>query len=183
MAKSEKPVLLALLRGINVGGNKKVPMETLRKLAEDAGYRSVKTYINSGNLLFRTDVAPAKVEAQLEKAIAKEFGFTVDVVVRTAEAWSAYAKKSGFPDAAPNLLHLVVAKQTIARGVAGALTALAKDGERVKVLEDALWIDFASGAGRSKLTPTALDKHAGCPMTARNWNTVQKLAELASALE
>ncbi|MFT3712969.1 MAG: DUF1697 domain-containing protein [Archangium sp.] len=186
MATSGKPVLVALLRGINVGGNKKVPMETLRKLAEKAGFTSVKTYINSGNLLFRTGDAPAKVEATLEKAIAKEFGFTVDVVVRTADAWEQYAKKSGFPDVEktrPNLLLLGLAKSPVAKGAAEALNALAKDGERVKAIKDALWIDYAEALGRSKLTPAALDKHTGSPVTGRNWNTVLKLAELMRELE
>jgi uncharacterized protein (DUF1697 family) len=186
MAKTEKPVLLALLRGINVGGNKKVPMETLRRLAEQAGFTSVKTYINSGNLFFRTSEAPAKVEVVLEKAIAKEFGFTVDVVVRTADAWEQYAKNSGFPEieaTRPNLLMLGVAKAPIAKGAAEALNALAKDGERVKAAKDALWIDYADAIGRSKLSPAALDKHAGSPVTGRNWNTVLKLAELMRALD
>lgn len=176
-----QPVLLALLRGINVGGNKKVPMEELRALAVNAGYVDPKTYINSGNLYFRTGDAPRKVEATLEKAIAKHFGFSVDVVVRTQAEWEAYAKKSGFPDVEKtraNLLLLGVAKAPVAKGAADALNALAKSGERVKAVKDALWIDYADGVGRSKLSPAALDKHAGSPVTSRNWNTVLKLAEL-----
>lgn len=180
-----KPVMLALLRGINVGGNKKVPMEVLRALAEQAGYESARTYINSGNLMFRTSEPREKVEATLEKAIAKKFGFTVDVVVRSLDEWEQYAKKSGFPDAEkarPNLLHLAVAKAPIAKGAAEVLERVAKDGERVKALRDALWLDYADGVGRSKLSPAVLDKHAGSSVTARNWNTVLKLAELMRAL-
>jgi uncharacterized protein (DUF1697 family) len=175
-------ILVALLRGINVGGNKKVPMDELRALAEEAGYGSVQTYINSGNLVFTSTATPAHVEATLEQALAKRFGFEVSVVVRTAEQWAKYAAKSLFPDAQaqrPNLLHLAVGKRPIAKGAAEALTALGAAGERVKALPDALWIDYVGGAGRSKLSPAALDKHAGSPVTARNWNTVVKLAELA----
>lgn len=185
MAPMAKPVQLALLRGINVGGNKKVPMEELRSLAEAAGYANVKTYINSGNLMFRAADPREELEATLEQAIAKKFGFTVDVVVRSLDEWEQYAKKSGFPDAEkarPNLLHLAVAKAPIAKGAAEALERVAKDGERVKALKDALWLDYADGVGRSKLSPAVLDKHAGSPVTARNWNTVLKLAELMRAL-
>lgn len=185
MAKSEKPVLLALLRGINVGGNKLVDMKQLATLATKAGYANAKTYINSGNLMFRTSEPRAKVEATLEKAIEKHFGFSVDVVVRTQDEWEAYAKKSGFPEieaTRAKMLLLGVAKQPVAKGAAEALNAIAKDGERVKAIKDALWIDYGESLGRSKLTPAALDKNVGSPVTGRNWNTVLKLAELMREL-
>lgn len=185
MAKSERPVLLALLRGINVGGNKLVDMKQLVGLATKAGYANAKTYINSGNLMFRTSEPRAKVEATLEKAIAKHFGFSVDVVVRTQDEWDGYAKKSGFPESEETrakMLLLGVAKLPIAKGAADALNALAQSGERVKAVKDALWIDYGEGLGRSKLSPGALDKHAGSPVTGRNWNTVLKLAELMREL-
>lgn len=184
-ARPAAPVLLGLLRGINVGGNKKVPMADLRTLAEGLGLQNVRTYINSGNLLFRSDLEPAAAELALERAIERRFGFPVEVVVRTAEAWERYAAKSTFPDAEvtrPKVLHLAVAKQPLAKGAAAALQAAARGGERVHALADALWIDFGESVARSKLSPAVLDRHAGSTVTARNWRTVQTLAELARAL-
>src|SRR5262245_16850824 len=106
--------MIALLRGINVGGNRKVPMAELRQIASEAGLEEVETYIQSGNLTFATTQTPAAAEAALEKAIEEKFGFAVDVVVRTAAQWARYAAGSPFPDAAkerPNILHLGLSKK------------------------------------------------------------------------
>ena len=80
---------VALLRGINVGGNKKVPMAELRALGEKLGWRQVATYIQSGNVVFAGGGGAAAAERALEQAIEKRFGFPVPVVVRTAAQWRA----------------------------------------------------------------------------------------------
>lgn len=178
--------MLAFLRGINVGGNKLVPMAELRSLATGLGFGDVETFIQSGNLIFTTDLAPAAVESALERAIAKKFGFTVDVVVRTAEQWRSYAAGSPFTDAAaerPNMLHLGLAKAAVRPGAREALAKYAQAGERVHAAGDCLWIDYAASVGRSKLSPTVLDRAVGSTVTARNWRTVQKLSELVAARE
>jgi uncharacterized protein (DUF1697 family) len=92
--------MVALLRGINVGGNRKVPMPELCALAAIAGLADVKHYINSGNIVFEAGkLKPDHVAAELEKAIEKRFGFLVDVIVRTATQWKKYAAGSPFPEA------------------------------------------------------------------------------------
>ena len=174
--------MIALLRGINVGGHKKVPMAELRELASGLGLDDVTTYIQSGNLLFDTSTDPADVETSLEQAIADHFGFSVDVVVRTNARWLEYAASSPFPDAEtdrPNLLHLALCKHAVPDDALEKLTPYASANERIIAIDDALWIDFATSVGTSKLTPKVLDRAAGSPVTARNWRTVQKLAELA----
>src|SRR5262245_22052760 len=111
--------MVALLRGINVGGKRIVPMAELRAIADRLGYDEVETYIQSGNLVFAAKVDPAAAERALENAIEKKMGFFVDVVVRTAAAWKKYAGKTAFPDAAearPNLLHLALCKRKPAPG-------------------------------------------------------------------
>lgn len=77
-------IYVALLRGINVGGNHKVPMAELKKVCEKLGFTDVRTYINSGNVIFNTSGSVAKIDATLEEALKKKFGFDVPVVVRTA---------------------------------------------------------------------------------------------------
>ena len=172
---------LALLRGINVGGNKKVPMATLRELAGKLGYSEVTTYIQSGNLLVTATVGAAELTQALEQSIAKTFGFSVEVIVRTAAQWHAYQQQPGFSDAAnqrPNLLLLGSAKARIKAGCVDELTRYAKAGERIAIANDAIWVDFAGGVGKSKLTPAVIDRAAGSTVTMRNWTTVQTLAEL-----
>lgn len=171
--------MVALLRGINVGGNRKVPMAELRALAEQAGLADVATYIQSGNVVFGSTKTPELVATTLEAAIEKKFGFFVDVVVRTQAQWATYAQSCPFAEAAaerPKLLHLALSRKPPARGAAEALQARCSAGETLSLVGDALWVDFAGGVARSKLTPAALDKAVGSTVTARNWTTVQQLA-------
>ena len=168
---------VALLRAINVGG-RQLPMADLRALAGELGLRDAATFIASGNLLFSAADAPAVLEARLEEAIAARFGFHADTIVRSAAQWAGYAARNPFPDAAPKMVHLGLTKRPPLPDAAETLKARAQAGERILVAGDAVWIDFGAGVARSKLTPAALDKAAGSPLTARNWNTVVKLAEL-----
>lgn len=177
MAASERCV--ALLRGINVGGNNRVPMAELRELAVELGWSDVETYIQSGNLLFRGPGELPTLEAELEAAIERRFGFAVPTVVRSRRAWAAYVAGNPLVEASrvePKLVHLALAKRPPAAGAVEALRARAADGERIEGVADALWIHYPQGAGRSKLTPTLFDRLAGSPVTARNWNTVLELA-------
>jgi uncharacterized protein (DUF1697 family) len=175
--------MVALLRGINVGGHKKVPMQQLRELAIGIGGQDVATYIQSGNLVLSTTMAPVDVEVALEQALRARFGFDVDVVVRTASQWQVYAGGTPFPDAEaerPHMLLLGLAKLPLKPGAAEGLRAYARAGERVEVRGDALWVDLPAGAGTSKVTPAVLDRLVGSSVTTRNWRTVQKLAAMSA---
>lgn len=177
-------VLVALLRGINVGGHKKVPMAELRTLAEGLGCERVASYIQSGNLVVKTTLKARTFEQALQDAVANHFGFSVEVVVRTAREWQGYAAGSPFADAErerPHLLHLGVAKRKLKADCLVTLHPYAKH-EVVHALGDAFWIDFVDGVARSKLTPAVLDRSAGSPVTARNFRTVLKLDEMAREL-
>lgn len=184
MADDEE-VRIALLRGINVGGNRKVPMAELRGLAAQLGWQDVESYIQSGNLVFRSAGTAAAAEAALEEALQGRFGFSVDVVVRSAGEWRRFASGSPFPDAEqerPNLLHLALPKAPPQAGALERLRPYAKAGERIELRDEALWIDFVGGVAKSRLTPGVLERVVGSTVTARNWRTVQKLAEMARAL-
>jgi uncharacterized protein (DUF1697 family) len=179
---SRHDTYIALLRGINVGGHNKVPMAELRSLCEDLGWEDVQSYIQSGNLVFSAAGKPAALEKKLAGAIEKHFGLSVPVVVRAASTWPCYVGGNPFPAASkkePNLVLLHLSQKPPKRGCANAILERAVGGERVTAVGDALWIHFKSGIARSKLTPVVLDRIVGSPVTARNWRTVLKLAELA----
>lgn len=182
-ARSRTGRHVALLRGINVGGNKKVPMAELRALAEALGWGSVATWIQSGNLVFEAKGKSPVLGRALEQAIAGHFGFAVPVVVCTAAQWRAWAAASPFADAAaerPNLLHLGVAKSTPKADTAKALAPYCTQGERVVVRDGALWIDYVGGVARSKVTPAVLDHCVGSTVTLRNWKSAQAIAAMAA---
>jgi uncharacterized protein (DUF1697 family) len=186
LASASPTPMVALLRGINVGGNKKMPMQELRRLAVELGFGAVSTYIQSGNLVFAGRIEPSAAERALEVAIHQHFGFAVEVVVRTAHQWQFYAARSPFRDAEqdhPNHLLLGLAKRPLKAGAATALQPYALAGERISVLKDAIWIDYPVAIAGSKLSPAVLDRAIGSTVTARNWRTVQKLAAMLRAVD
>jgi uncharacterized protein (DUF1697 family) len=171
---------VALLRAVNVGGAK-VPMAQLREVCTGLGWREVETYIQSGNVVFESDAAAPDLEAALEQAVERHFGLKRPVMVRSAAQWAGYAGGTPFPEQErdqPNCLLLGVAKGPVAPGAAAALQARGVAGEQVRQSDDALWFWFPDGSGVSKLTPAAIDKAAGSPVTSRNWRTVCKLQEM-----
>ena len=96
-------IKIALLRGINVGGRKKVPMADLRTLCTKLGYQSVQSYIQSGNLVFQSDRDDRTIERELSDAIQSKFGFSVSVMVRSGSQWAEYVASNPFPEAALGL--------------------------------------------------------------------------------
>ncbi len=172
---------IALLRGINVGGNRKVAMPKLRELCAKAGLPDVQTYVNSGNLVFAAKDKAGRLEERIEAAIAAHHGFKVDVIVRSAKEWSGYVRGNPFPDASekhPHLVHLLVPKRPLGCEVIAAFSAKAAGDERVESVGEVVWVYYAQGAARSKLAVVP----GRTPVTARNWRTVLKLAEMAGAL-
>lgn len=171
---------IVLLRGVNVGGNNKVPMAELRATCEKEGFANARTYVNSGNLVIEGKGTAASVEKTVEGILVKRFKVEVPVVVRTAAQWPAYVKGNPFPKAVPQVVQLGLSKTPPLPGCAKAIAERAADGEQVKVIGDAVWILFAQGVGKSKVSPAFLDKAAGSPLTMRNWNTVQELGKMAN---
>jgi uncharacterized protein (DUF1697 family) len=165
---------VALLRGVNLG-KRQVIMSELRELIEGAGFSDVRTLLASGNLVLRSKLSGAKLEVKLEKVIFQGLELKTDVFVRDADQLEAIVAANPFkPFAKTNPNFLVV---NFMRGAASAaeLEAMAKTaltGEEVKQGKDCLYIKFPKGQGQSKLKMPKLG-------TARNWNTVTKLAAMA----
>jgi uncharacterized protein (DUF1697 family) len=173
---------IALLRGINVSGRNMIAMPELRSLCAHLGWVDVQSYIQSGNLVFKANSAPPKLEEALEDAITQYFGLTIPIIVRAATAWPAYVQGNPFPDAsqsAPNAVLLALAKAPPKEDAVEKLRERATNGERIIQVDDALWLHFGAGVAKSKLSPAVLDRLVGSPVTARNWRTVLKLHEMA----
>jgi uncharacterized protein (DUF1697 family) len=172
---------IALLRGINVGGNNKIAMPELRALCEELGWSDVQSYIQSGNLVFAAAGSAAEHEAALEAAILRHFGLAIAVMVRAGADWPAYVRGNPFPAASerePNLVMLALPKLPPRPETLLQLRERAKNGELIEQAGDALWFHYAEGVARSKLAPALIDRLVGSPVTARNWRTVLKLAEM-----
>jgi uncharacterized protein (DUF1697 family) len=171
---------IALLRAVNVGG-RKLPMAELRALCGDLGWKDVGTYVQSGNIVFAAPGRAGELEATLEKAVESRFGFHSDAMVRSAVQWRSLIGASPYREEAerePGRVLVGVPKRSIAPGAADAIAARAGAGERVEAAGGALWFHYPDGVGRSKLTPSLIDRLAGSPVTARNWRTVLALSEM-----
>lgn len=179
------PDWVALMRGINVGSTRKLPMVELRDLCGELGWAGAETYIQSGNLIVDAPGDAVSVRTMLEDAIAAHFGLKVDVIVRAAREWDGHVRANPFADdaaALPKLVHLCLSRDPLKDDAVAALRERANAGERIEAVNGALWIDFGdSGVARSKLTPGYIDKCAGSPVTARNWNSVLRIRDMIAA--
>jgi len=166
---------VALLRAVNVGGTGKLPMTELKSMCEAAGCKSVKTYIASGNVVFQSPKSEAQVKAALEKALAAYAGKPVGVMVRTAAEMAAVLEKNPFKKMPGNR---VVAFFLDAALAGDALNNLANQtSEELQLGVREIYGYYPDGMGTSKLRIPAAKTG-----TARNMNTVAKLAEMAAAL-
>ncbi|QDY79611.1 DUF1697 domain-containing protein [Streptomyces qinzhouensis] len=173
----------ALLRGINVGGHRKVPMAELRAVLEGLGHGGVATYLQSGNAVFTSDATDEDALARaLEQAMEQHFGFTVDCLVRGAGYLRAVVDDCPFPAAEleAKQLHVTYFSAPVTAERFAAVDRGAHAPEDFRTGDRALYLYAPQGLGRSKLAD-ALARPAvtrGLVATTRNWNTVVKLAEL-----
>ncbi len=172
---------LALLRGVNVGGNKLVAMADLRHFLEALGFVSPRSLLQSGNLIFESGARPvAGLERLLDAEAEKRLGLKTTFFVRTAKEWSAIIAGNPFPDEArrdPGHLLVLCLRAAPPAGAAKALAAAITGREVVRSDGRQAYIVYPDGVGRSRLTTALLDKTLGRG-TARNWNTVLKLGAL-----
>jgi uncharacterized protein (DUF1697 family) len=162
---------VALLRGVNLG-KRQLKMEDLRRVAAELGLDDPKTYIASGNLLFGSAKSETALKKQLEAALAEHMGARVGVMLRTAAELEAVAKANPFADEAQNFTVAIFLDE--APGKDALQAAKNVDGERMAVGKREIYVHYPRGQGQSRLRIPAADTG-----TARNMNTVAKLAELA----
>ncbi len=174
---------IVLLRGINVGGKNRLPMKSLASLLEDIGFSDVRTYIQSGNVVLRSEERdPARLCNLVGKAIAKNFGFEPGVQALTAPELQSIIAANPFPDAVsePSSLHVSFPRAAPAADL-DAMRALATPSEKFAVTASAFYLHAPDGIGRSRLA-ASVEKLLGTEATGRNWRTVTRLAEMAGAV-
>jgi uncharacterized protein (DUF1697 family) len=172
---------IALLRGINLGPNKRIAMPRLREFLTEHGYGDVKTYVQSGNIVLTSKASPRKLEKELEQLIADEFGFDVEVVVRTRDELADVIAREPLGDVVENPKRYQVSflSGTLAPEVVAELESLRQEPERLVVSGREVYAWHPAGVARSELWNRLAGKRLGVTATARNWNTVLKLLELA----
>jgi uncharacterized protein (DUF1697 family) len=179
-------VVIAMLRGVNVGGYQKVSMEALRTLCSGLGLRGVQTYIQSGNVVFHEDTGDAMGMARkLEDGIEKQFGFRVGVVVRTiAEMRKVIANNpfAGRSEVAPNRLLVVFLASAPTRKIREQIVGVACGPEELHLKGREMYVYYPNGMARPTIPMARIEKMLGCVSTGRNWNTVNKLLGMAEVL-
>jgi uncharacterized protein (DUF1697 family) len=174
---------VALLRGINVGGNNKLPMKDLAALFEKAGCSGVTTYIQSGNVVFHAEPALARgIAALMQKAILKSHKIDVPVIVRSAAELRRIAAKHPHMAAGAELkaLHVAFLAQRPTAAQAASLDPARSPQDVFSVQGSEVYIRYSlAGLAKSKLNNQYLDSRLGTVSTMRNWNTVLKLLELS----
>ena len=180
-------VVISMLRGINVGGHHLIKMDALRMLYDSLGLKSAQTYVQSGNVIFRTkDHNLPKLAKRIEDAIEGQFGFRPAVVLRTiAELRQAignnpFAERDGVE---PNRLLVSFLATDPDSSACENLRMIKTDPEELHLNGRELYIYFPNGMGRSKLPWARVDKALKTFGTGRNWNSVMKLLELAQKMD
>jgi len=168
----------ALLRGINVGGARKVPMAELREVAAGLGWTQVATHLQSGNLLFSAAGADAELAGELTAALQERFGMHIDVVVRTGEQLRQLVAGHPFADGDPAHVVIACCDRPVSKAAAAKLAGLVAEGERLQVVGADIYADFPEGQARSKLAVQLVSALKPATGTARNLRTMTKLAEL-----
>lgn len=175
---------VALLRGINVGGKRSVPMPALKSVFEKAGCTNVETYIQSGNVVFGAPVASlAKLADVLPKQMEKAFGFPMPVVLRSAADFAKVPTANPFlrAGAAPESLHVAFLRDAPTKAAVAALDPARSPGDRFAVVRADVFLELPNGVAKTKLSNAWLDSKLGTVSTVRNWRTVLTLVELSRA--
>lgn len=174
---------VVLIRGINVGGRKKLAMEDLRHALRALGHADVETYLQSGNALFTsTGSDTTALGHEIEQQLSSSLGLEVKALVRSPEDLADIVARNPFPDASaePSKLHVAFLAPTPDGERLAALDTSRFEPDQFRPGDRAIYLWYPNGAGRSKLTTNLLERQLGVTATARNWKTVTKLLERSS---
>jgi len=181
------PVVISMLRGINVGGHHKIKMDELRALHVSLKLDDPRTLLQSGNVVFRTREKNLPVLAKkIRTAIERKFGFAPEVILRTPQELRGAIAASPFPASRglePGKVLVTFLEGSPGPDAGATLESLKHHPEELHLIGRELYIYFPKGAGQTKLPWSSVEKLLKTPGTARNWNTVNKLLAIAEELE
>lgn len=173
---------IALLRGVNVGGAKKVAMADLKAMVEALGFTEVKTLLQSGNVVFRAgDETEAALEAHLEAETERRLGLKTSYLVRDAAQWRSIVNACPFPkeaQAEPSRTLVTVGRTAMPAEALDAVRAVMLPHEKLEAVERQVYAYFGEGMGQSKAAEVLNRKAVKAVATGRNWNTVMKIGSL-----
>jgi uncharacterized protein (DUF1697 family) len=171
---------IALFRGINVGGHNILPMKELVELLDELGYKNVKTYIQSGNVVFQCDESTkAAISEQISSAVLQRFGFEARILLLDNLELNKALSGNPFPTENGKALHFYFLEHVPSKPDLQKMQSLQAASEQFKLEGKVFYLYAPDGIGRSKLA-AQVEKCLGVPATARNWNTVGKLVDLSS---
>ena len=180
------PTYVAMLRGINVGSGKIVKMERLRASFEALGFGGVRTYVQSGNVIFESEQkSPTGLSNKIEEKIQRDFGFTVPLLVKTSKEMeqivsdNPLVKEKGIDH---SKLHVTFLSDAPPKTAVNVLEPLAASRERFRISNREVYLCCPDGYGRTKLSNNAIEKKLSVVATTRNWRTVNTLLEMCTSL-
>ena len=181
------PVLISMLRGVNLGPHHRIKMDALRALYESLKLENPRTYVQSGNVIFRTrEKNAAKLGKQIQDAIEKKFGFRPEIVLRTTDelrkaiAASPFAKR---PELEPGKILVTFLAGEPGPDAHANLAKLKEHPEELHLKGREMYIYFPDGAGKSKLPWSQVERLLKVTGTARNWNSVTNMLAMAEEME
>lgn len=177
------PTYIAMLRGINVSGHNIIKMEQLRASFVTLGFGNIKTYVQSGNVVFeaRNDSA-ANLAKKIERKMTRDFGFSVPVVLMTSKRMEETFKRCPFvkrPNIDHSKLHVTFLSDDPPETALEQLQPLGVKPEQLRIVGREIYLYCPHGYGRTKLSNTAIEKKLSVRATTRNWNTVNTLLAMA----
>jgi len=181
------PVWISLLRGINVGGNKKIKMAELRELYASLGFVNTQSLLQSGNVVFQSDLTDkTKISGKIEHAIEDTFGFHSDIIVRTHKEWKDFVQTHPFSEeqlAEPKKVAVMFLADVPSPESIEALQEAHLGPEEIQANGHEICLFYPDGMGRSKLTHAFMERKIKTTGTIRNWNTINKILNLAKTID
>ncbi len=181
MTASPSPLrLAAFLRGVNVGGHRKLPMAALRTSLQTRGFSEVATYLQSGNVVCTGSGSAGQAAADIAAAIVADFGFDCSVIVRERHELLAILGAHPFEaeEADPARLHVYFADAAFDSAALDRVDRARFGDDRCEAIGRELYLHTPGGLGKSKLTIDVFERALGCNFTQRNWRSVQEVAAL-----
>jgi uncharacterized protein (DUF1697 family) len=185
MEEAQVKTFIALFRGINVGGRNILPMKELVVLLKNLGLQSVKTYIQSGNAVFRCEPEQSVgLSTRIKSAVSERYGFEPEVLLLSLAELEEVVAANPFKEAEsdPKTLHFYFLEARPESPDMDTLNSLKQDSERFSLTPSVFYLHAPNGIGRSKLA-AKVEKPLGVAATARNWRSVCKIAALATQVE